>query len=132
MLVSVSYKKPIDTISTNVLGTANLLEALRKSDHHCIAVIITSDKCYDNVEWEWVIKNVIHLGGKDIYGGSKGAVELVVKSYFHSFLKITTQYKAWYNRSTEYDGGSDWAIDRIVPDSMRAWSENQIVENPKS
>jgi len=85
-LVSVSYQEPLETISTNVLGTANILEALKESNHECVAVIITSDKCYDNVEWVWGYRETDRLGGKDIYSGSKGAAELIVKSYFHSFF----------------------------------------------
>ena len=72
-LVSVSYINPIETISTNVLGTTNILEILNKSNHNCVGVIITSDKCYDNVEWVWGYKETDILGGKDIYSGSKGA-----------------------------------------------------------
>ena len=68
-LVSISYTDPIETISTNVLGTANVLEALRESNHNCVSIIITSDKCYDNVEWVWGYKENDVLGGKDIYSG---------------------------------------------------------------
>ena len=79
-LVSVSYTDPIETISTNVLGTTNVLEALNESNHNCVGLIITSDKCYDNVEWAWGYKETDTLGGKDIYSGSKGAAELIFKS----------------------------------------------------
>ena len=81
------------------------------------------------MEWEWGYKESDTLGGKDIYSGSKGAVELVVKSYFHSFFKdSSSNIKLGIARAGNVIGGGDWAIDRIVPDSMRAWSENQIVE----
>ena len=85
-LVSNSYKNPIDTISTNVLGTANILEVLRNLNHECIGIIMVPDKCYDNVEWEWGYKESDILGGKDIYSGSKGAAELIIKSYYNSYF----------------------------------------------
>jgi len=128
-LVSVSYADPVETISSNVLGTANILEALRISNHNCIGIIITSDKCYDNVEWLWGYKETDPLGGKDIYSGSKGAAELVFKSYYHSFFnKPVSNVKIVTARAGNVIGGGDWALDRIVPDCMRAWSKNEIVE----
>ncbi|MBF0328450.1 MAG: CDP-glucose 4,6-dehydratase [Nitrospirae bacterium] len=126
-IVSLSYKDPIETISTNVIGTANVLEALRRINHPCIAVIITSDKCYDNVEWVWGYREIDRLGGKDVYSGSKGAAELIFKSYFQSFLK-GSMVQAATARAGNVVGGGDWAADRIVPDSMRAWSEARTVE----
>ena len=82
-IVSVSYSDPVETISTNVIGTMNVLEALRALERPCVAVLITSDKCYDNVEWVWGYRETDSLGGKDVYSGSKGAAELVIKSYLH-------------------------------------------------
>jgi len=134
-LVSVSYSDPIETISTNVLGTTNVLEALKESNHNCNGIIITSDKCYDNVEWVWGYKETDTLGGKDIYSCSKGAAELVFKSYFHSFfIKDDSNVKVVTARAGNVIGGGDWAQDRIVPDCMRAWSKNEIVEirNPNA
>ena len=87
-IVSTSYLAPLETISTNVLGTANLLEALRLSNHECNVIIITSDKAYDNIEQIWGYKESDAMGGKDIYSGSKGEAELVIKSYYHSFFKL--------------------------------------------
>lgn len=129
-LVYTSYVDPIDTISTNILGTANVLESLRQSNHFCTAIIITSDKCYDNVEWVWGYKESDALGGKDIYSGSKGAAELVIKSYFHSFFKdrSVSNVKIVSARAGNVIGGGDWAEYRIVPDCVRAWSQNQKVE----
>ena len=86
-IVSTSYAEPVDTISSNVMGTTNVLEALRVSNHVCTAIIITSDKAYDNVEQIWGYKEDDKMGGKDVYSGSKGAAELVIKSYYHSFFK---------------------------------------------
>ena len=128
-LVSVSYADPIETITTNVIGTTNILEALKQSNHHCVGIFITSDKCYDNVEWEWGYKETDSLGGKDIYSGSKGAAEVVFKSYFHSFFNSDkSNVKVATTRAGNVVGGGDWAKDRIVPDCMRAWSKNEIVE----
>ena len=128
-LVSVSYSDPIETITTNVIGTTNILEALKQSNHHCVGIFITSDKCYDNVEWEWGYKETDALGGKDIYSGSKGAAEVVFKSYFHSFFNSDkSNVKVATTRAGNVVGGGDWAKDRIVPDCMRAWSKNEIVE----
>lgn len=126
-IVSLSYADPIETFSTNVMGTANVLEALRRSAHPCSAVIITSDKCYDNVEWVWGYRETDSLGGKDIYSGSKGAAELVFKSYFHSFLK-DSPVRIASARAGNVIGGGDWAKDRIIVDCMRAWNEGRTVE----
>ena len=134
-VVSVSYSDPVETISTNVLGTTNVLEALKESNHNCVGVIITSDKCYDNVEWLWGYKETDTLGGKDIYSGSKGAAELIFNSYYHSFFKkVSSSVKVVTTRAGNVVGGGDWAQDRIVPDCMRAWSKNEIVEirSPKA
>lgn len=134
-IVSRSYADPIDTLSSNVMGTAHVLEALRQYNQPCTAVIITSDKCYDNVEWVWGYKETDAVGGKDIYSGSKGAAELVFKSYFHSFFKREDcPIKLVTARAGNVIGGGDWALDRIVPDCMRSWSQGEIVEirSPKA
>ncbi len=127
-IVSTSYSDPVDTITTNVIGTMNVLESLRRVKHPCIAVLITSDKCYDNVEWLWGYRETDGLGGKDIYSGSKGAAELVIKSYFHSFFQKKHPVRLAIGRAGNVIGGGDWAKDRIVVDCMRAWSEKQTVE----
>ena len=134
-IVSTSYSDPIETISSNVLGTANILEALRSSNHKCSAIIITSDKCYDNVEQIWGYKEDDQMGGKDIYSGSKGAAELIIKSYFHSFLKNPdSNIKLAIGRAGNVIGGGDWAKDRIVVDCMKSWNKAQKVEirSPKA
>jgi CDP-glucose 4,6-dehydratase len=128
-IVSTSYADPIDTITTNAIGTMNLLEALRRVDFPCVAILITSDKCYDNVEWVWGYRETDALGGKDVYSGSKGAAELVIKSYFHSFFKgDTCPVRLGVGRAGNVIGGGDWAQDRIVADIMRAWNEGRTVE----
>ena len=86
-IVSRSYGDPVETMSTNIIGTMNILEAMRTLARPCFAVLITSDKCYDNVEWHWGYRETDALGGKDVYSGSKGAAELVIKSYLHSFFQ---------------------------------------------
>ncbi len=134
-IVSTSYKDPIETISSNVMGTANVLEALKVSNHKCTAIIITSDKAYDNVEQVWGYKEDDKMGGKDIYSGSKGAAELIIKSYYHSFFKSNdSNIKLAIGRAGNVIGGGDWAKDRIVVDCMEAWSENKTVEirSPKA
>jgi CDP-glucose 4,6-dehydratase len=128
-IVSTSYSDPIETISSNVMGTANILEALKISNHKCTAIIITSDKAYDNVEQVWGYKEDDKMGGKDIYSGSKGAAELIIKSYYHSFLKNkNSNIKLAIGRAGNVIGGGDWAKDRIVVDCMEAWSEKHSVE----
>ena len=133
-IVSTSYNDPVETMSTNFIGTMNILEALRKTSHLCVAVMITSDKCYDNVEWLWGYRETDKLGGKDIYSGSKGAAELVIKSYVHSFFQPGHPVKVITGRAGNVIGGGDWAQDRIVVDCMRGWSEGRIVEvrSPKA
>ena len=134
-IVSKSYDAPIETISSNVLGTANILEALKISNHDCIAVLITSDKAYENVEQVWGYKETDQLGGKDIYSGSKGASELIIKSYLFSFFnEKTSNIRVGVGRAGNVIGGGDWAEDRIVVDCVKSWSNNNAVEirNPLS
>ena len=128
-IVSTSYSDPIETISSNVIGTANILESLKSSNHVCTAIIITSDKAYDNVEQVWGYKENDQMGGKDIYSGSKGAAELIIKSYYHSFFNNKeSNVKLGIGRAGNVIGGGDWAKDRIVVDCMQAWSEKLSVE----
>ncbi|MDR2361880.1 MAG: CDP-glucose 4,6-dehydratase [Prevotellaceae bacterium] len=134
-IVSYSYDHPVETITTNVVGTTNVLEALRVQNRPCTAVVITSDKCYDNVEWLWGYRENDALGGKDIYSGSKGAAELMCKSYYHSFFaKDISRVRIATARAGNVIGGGDWARDRIVPDCMRAWSEGRsvVIRNPQA
>ena len=133
-IVSLSYADPVETLSTNVIGTMNVLEALRPLTHPCTAILITSDKCYDNVEWVWGYREIDALGGKDVYSGSKGAAELVIKSYVASFFPKGHAVRVAVGRAGNVIGGGDWAKDRIVADCMRAWSEKRQVEirSPKA
>ena len=128
-IVSASYNDPLETISSNVIGTANVLEALRLSNKPCTAIIITSDKAYDNVEQIWGYKENDRMGGKDIYSGSKGAAEFVIKSYYHSFFKLEkSNVRLATARAGNVIGGGDWAKDRIVVDAMLAWHEGRKIK----
>lgn len=133
-IVKVSYDDPLETLQTNVIGTANVLEALRSVNHKCVTILITSDKCYENVEWVWGYKESDHLGGKDIYSASKGAAEDIIHAYFHSFIKNKPNIRISSVRAGNVIGGGDWAANRIVPDCMKAWSKKLSVEirSPKA
>ena len=127
-IVSKSYSNPLETILSNVTGTTNILESLRNCNHECKAIIITSDKAYDNVEQIWGYKENDQMGGKDIYSGSKGAAELIIKSYYHSFFKLkNSKIRLAVARAGNVIGGGDWAKDRVVVDAVSAWSKNTTV-----
>lgn len=126
-IVSLSYFDPLKTINTNILGVANILEVSRYLEHKCALVVITSDKCYENVEWEWGYKETDHLGGKDIYSGSKGAAEVIFHAYYHSFFKNHKFVKIASARAGNVIGGGDWAKDRIVSDCFTIWSVGKVV-----
>lgn len=127
-IVSLSYKNPLDTLSTNGIGTANLLESVRYLENKCVVIFITSDKCYENVEWVWGYKESDMLGGKDIYSASKAVAEIIIYSYFHSFIKNKPNIRMASVRAGNVIGGGDWAADRIVPDCVRSWSKGEKVE----
>jgi len=134
-LVRSSYESPVETWQTNVFGTLHVLEALRKLNKPCAAVIITSDKCYDNVEWVWGYRETDAMGGPDPYSASKGAAELAIRSYIKSYFpKDTSKVRIASARAGNVIGGGDWAADRIVPDCVKAWSNNNevILRNPHS
>ena len=110
------------------MGSANILEALRVLDKKVVAVMITSDKAYDNVEWVWGYRETDHLGGKDPYSASKGMAELAIRTYVESFFKKDdSNVRVGITRAGNVIGGGDWAKDRIVPDCMNAWSKGDIV-----
>jgi CDP-glucose 4,6-dehydratase len=134
-LVRRSYDDPIETWQTNVLGTLHVLEALCKLDKPCAAVIVTSDKCYDNVEWVWGYRENDMLGGPDPYSASKGAAELAIRSHIKSYFpKMTSTVRIASARAGNVIGGGDWSADRIVPDCVKAWSTSESVDlrNPHS
>jgi CDP-glucose 4,6-dehydratase len=132
-LVRKSYENPVLTFETNSLGTLNLLDCLRDQPSVIAAIIITSDKCYENVEWLWGYRENDRLGGKDPYSASKACAELIAKVYMESFFKGKGP-KIATTRAGNVIGGGDWAIDRVVPDCVRAWSKREKVEirNPNA
>jgi CDP-glucose 4,6-dehydratase len=127
-----SYVDPIDTVSTNVMGTLNVLEAVRQYNMKSKAsgeavkslVMITSDKCYENKEWVWAYRENEPMGGHDPYSTSKGCAELLVTSYNRSFAEPA----AASARAGNVIGGGDWAKDRLIPDAIRAFSAAQVLE----
>ncbi|MDC0430006.1 CDP-glucose 4,6-dehydratase [Candidatus Thioglobus sp.] len=128
-LVRPSYENPIETMTTNAIGSANVLEALRCLDKKVVAVMITSDKAYDNVEWVWGYRETDRLGGKDPYSASKGMAELAIRSYVDSFFNTPdSNIRVGIARAGNVIGGGDWAVDRIVPDCMEAWANAETVD----
>jgi len=113
-LVRPSYENPVETMMTNTIGSVNILEALRGLDKPVTAVMITSDKAYDNVEWVWGYRETDRLGGKDPYSASKGMAELAIRSYVDSFFSTSnSNVRVAVTRAGNVIGGGDWAIDRI-------------------
>ena len=128
-LVGSSYQNPLETFSTNSLGTANLLEALRSVDKKVVAIMVTSDKAYDNVEWAWGYRDTDRIGGKDPYSASKGMAELVIKSYVESFFcSNNSNVRIGIARAGNVIGGGDWADNRIIPDCVKSWSKDKSVD----
>jgi CDP-glucose 4,6-dehydratase len=133
-LVRQSYREPVETYTTNVLGTVHLLEALRLAARPCVVVCVTTDKCYENREWLHAYREEDALGGYDPYSSSKAAAELVIGAYRRSFFQkdALSGVALASGRAGNVIGGGDWALDRIVPDCMRALdrSEAIAVRNP--
>jgi CDP-glucose 4,6-dehydratase len=128
-LVRQSYRNPIETLTTNAIGSANVLDALRALKKKVIAVMITSDKAYDNVEWPWGYRETDRLGGKDPYSASKGMAELAIRSFVESYFSSSdSNVRVAITRAGNVIGGGDWAVDRIVPDCINAWSNSKIVD----
>ena len=132
-LVRESYANPVDTFSTNVLGTAHVLDALRSVPDCRAAIIVTTDKVYANNEWCWSYREIDALGGHDPYSASKAACELVISSYRQSFFEQQNLVVA-SARAGNVIGGGDWSVDRLIPDAIRAWESSQPLEirNPSS
>jgi len=126
-LVLASYQDPLSTIETNVIGTANLLEALRRIGRPCVVSIVTSDKCYENREWVYAYRENEPMGGHDVYSMSKGAAELVVAGYRRSFF-ANNEIRVASARAGNVIGGGDWAENRIVPDAIRALSKGATID----
>ena len=134
-LVSLSYEDPLDTLSTNIMGSAHVLDSLRDVDWPVSVVMIATDKCYHNEEWVWGYRENDPLGGKDIYSASKGAGEIVFRSFYKSFFSAENcNVRLASGRAGNVIGGGDWAKDRIVTDAMRAWASGGklTIRNPNS
>jgi CDP-glucose 4,6-dehydratase len=130
-LVRLSYQEPQSTYATNIMGTVNILEAVRKTESVRVAVIVTSDKCYENQEWIYGYREIDPMGGYDPYSSSKGCAELVTAAYARSFFNPESyqnhQVAIASARAGNVIGGGDWGADRLVPDCVRALSRREAV-----
>ncbi len=133
-LVRDSYADPVKTFSTNILGSVNILEAIRKTPSVRALVYITSDKCYENVEWIWGYRESDTLGGRDPYSASKASAELVFRAYLESYFTNNFLLGAASVRAGNVIGGGDWSADRIIPDCMRSIKNESVItlRNPSA
>ena len=137
-LVRLSYEHPLETYETNVMGTINVLEAIRSCNATKVGIMITTDKCYENKEQLWGYKETDPMGGYDPYSSSKGAAEVAISSWRRSFFNPNDYNKHGKAiasvRAGNVIGGGDWAKDRIIPDCIRALETNKPIEirSPKS
>lgn len=137
-LVRKSYAEPVETYSTNVMGTVNLLEAVRKCAGIRAVVNVTTDKCYENREWVWSYRENEPMGGYDPYSNSKGCAELVTGAYRNSFFNPSEIDRHGIGvataRAGNVIGGGDWAEDRLIPDVLKAFSQNRtlIIRSPSA
>jgi CDP-glucose 4,6-dehydratase len=132
-IVRRSYQEPLATFETNALGTANLLESVRRAELNCVVVVVTSDKCYENREWEFAYQEDDPLGGHDVYSMSKAAAELVTHAWNRAFFRPNSKPGPVATvRAGNVIGGGDYAADRIVPDCVRALMAKKpvLVRNP--
>lgn len=127
-LVRRSYKAPLETWSTNVTGTASVLEACRQEPSVRAIVAITTDKCYENCEWPWGYRENDRLGGHDPYSASKAGAELVAASYRSAFFNTDSAPLLATARAGNVIGGGDWSEDRLIPDLIRALEKKQSLE----
>lgn len=132
-LVRLSYEQPVETYATNVMGTVHLFEAIRQVGGVRAIVNVTTDKCYENKEWVWGYREEEPMGGYDPYSNSKGCSELVTSAYRRSFFQTTGTALA-SARAGNVIGGGDWALDRLVPDILRAFERQEpvIIRNPRA
>ena len=127
-LVRLSYQQPVETYAVNIMGTVNLLEAVRLAERRCAVVIVTTDKCYENREWVHGYREEDSMGGHDPYSSSKGAVELVVNAYRKSYFSKSGGLVSLASaRAGNVIGGGDWALDRILPDCIRALQRGENI-----
>ena len=132
-LVRASYREPLETFATNVMGTAHVLDALRGVDSLRVAVMVTTDKVYQNREWPYPYRESDALGGHDPYSASKAASEIVIACYRDAFL-ATQGVAVASARAGNVIGGGDWLQDRLIPDAVRAWQSGQVlaIRRPQS
>ena len=132
-LVRLSYQQPIETYATNVMGTVHVLEAARHAGSVKAIVNITTDKCYENREWVWGYREDEPMGGHDPYSNSKGCAELVSAAYRKSFFK-DSGVALGTARAGNVIGGGDWALDRLIPDTLRALQAQEpvLIRNPRA
>lgn len=130
-VVRLSYEDPLETYSTNVMGTINLLEAIRQLELPCVVVNVTSDKCYENKNWVWGYRENEPLGGHDPYSNSKACSELVTAAYRESYFQNANSNQSRVmvasGRAGNVIGGGDWTKDQLIPDIMRAFVSGQTV-----
>lgn len=127
-LVRHSYADPVQTYATNVLGTAHVLEAVRRTPGVRAVIVVTTDKCYENLEWAWGYRENDRLGGRDPYSNSKACAELVTQAFRDSFFRAGERKVAVASaRAGNVIGGGDWAADRLLPDVVRAIVEGRPV-----
>lgn len=130
-LVRYSYSNPVETYATNVMGTVNILDAVRQIKCVKVVLIVTSDKCYENKEWVWGYREIDPVGGHDPYSSSKGCAELVTSSYRNSYFSTENfdnhRVAIATTRAGNVIGGGDWSEDRLVPDIMRAFLDGRSV-----
>jgi CDP-glucose 4,6-dehydratase len=126
-LVRLSFAQPRETYEVNVMGTVNLLDAVRRDGTVRVVVNVTSDKCYENREWEWAYREHEPMGGHDPYSSSKGCAELVTDAFRRSFFSTEASTRLASARAGNVIGGGDWAEDRLIPDLMRAALEGRSV-----
>jgi len=134
-IVGRARAEPVETFDVNVMGTAHLLEAVRRTPSVAAVVVVTSDKVYDNVEWPWAYREPDRLGGKEAYGASKAACEIVVQAWRHAYLSGAERtVPVATARAGNVIGGGDWAVDRLIPDAVRAFSAGAplVVRNPSA
>jgi len=135
-VVRTGYEDPIETYSSNVMGTVNLFEALRQIGRPCAVVNVTSDKCYDNREWIWAYRENDRMGGRDPYSNSKACAELVTSAFRHSFFPAESLSRHGIAlasaRAGNVIGGGDWTPHQLIPDLMRAFLSGQscFIRNP--
>jgi CDP-glucose 4,6-dehydratase len=131
-LVRESYLNPVETYATNVMGTVNVLECVRRTKSIKSVVVVTTDKCYENKEWEWGYRENEPMGGYDPYSSSKGCAELVTSAFRNSYFSSRNTVCVATARAGNVIGGGDWSVDRLIPDAIKAFENDSplTLRNP--